>query len=297
MKLSLVQMNATEDVADNVNRACSWIDEAASQGADLVLLPEFFNNFYFFQYRDYDYVRLAERDDGYSMTRVRDRARQHGIHVIATLYEEEMPGLYYDTAVLIAPDGSISGKYRKTHPGCYRSLEGIYFRAGTQFPVFDVVGWKVGIVICYDTLFPETTRCSILNGAELICIPFCASSVILSPQASSLPSRTGEETRDDEYWMRWWTTLMSQRALDNIAYLAPCNHVGVEGDVSFLGGSCVVDPGGRIQAMAEGEGVITAELDRELFMDRRRVTPFLRDRRPHIYGPICRETDSRAAAP
>jgi len=291
MRLSLVQMNATTDVADNVNRACEWIEEAASQGADLVVLPECFNNFYFFQYRDYDYVRFAEPDDGYSMSRVREQARQNCVHVIATIYEEERPGLYYDTAMVIAPDGSIAGKYRKTHPGNYRSLEGIYFRAGTQFPVFDIAGWKVGIVICYDTLFPETTRCAMLNGAELICIPFCASSVILSPSASSLPSRTGEGTRNEPYWMQWWTTLMSQRALDNVSYVAPCNHVGLEGDVSFLGGSCVVDPGGRIVEMADGETVITVELDRELFLDKRRFTPFLRDRRPHIYTPICREMD------
>ncbi len=291
MNLSLVQMNATEDVADNVRRACAWIDEAARQKADLVVLPEFFNTFYFFQYRDYDYVRLAERDDGYSMGRVREKARRHGLHVIATIYEEEMPGLYFDTAMLIGPDGNIIGKYRKTHPGCYRSLEGIYFRAGTQYPVFDVCGWKVGMVICYDTFFPESIRCVTLNGAELVCIPFCASSVILSPRSSSLPSHTGEETRDEEAWLRSWTTLMTQRAIDNMAYVAPCNHVGVEGDVSYLGGSCVVDPGGRVVQMAQGECVLTVALDRDYLLEKRRITPFFRDRRPSTYGVICREPD------
>jgi len=291
VNLSLVQMNAVENVNDNVERACHWIDVAVRQGADLIVLPEFFNTFYFFQYRDYDYIRLAERDDGCTMVRVREKARQHRRHVIATIYEEDMAGLYYDTAMLIAPDGSITGKYRKTHPGCYRSLEGIYFRAGSRYPVFDVCGWKVGIAICYDTFFPESIRCLMLNGAELVCIPFCASSVILSPEASSLPSHTGEGTRDDAKWSQRWATLMSQRAIDNVVYLAPCNHVGLEGAVSFAGGSCVVDPDGRIVGMAEGEGVLTTELDRELLLNKRRTTPFLRDRRPHIYGAITRETD------
>ena len=292
MRLGLVQMNATADVADNVQRACHWIDEAATLGANLVVLPEFFNTFYFFQYRDYDYVKLAERDDGYSMTRIRNKANEHGIHIIATLYEEERPGLYFDTANVVAPDGSIVGKYRKTHPGCYRSLEGIYFRAGTSFPVFPIQEWKVGIVICYDTFFPETVRCSVLNGAELVCIPFCASSVILSPGASSLPSKTGEQTRDDHSWLQSWKRLMSQRAFENVSYVAPCNHVGREGDVSYLGGSCVVDPRGDVVRMASGEEVITVDLDRDAFLETRRTTPLFRDRRPHIYGPICQEVDA-----
>jgi N-carbamoylputrescine amidase len=128
-------MNATEDVADNVRRACAWIDEAARQKADLVVLPEFFNTFYFFQYRDYDYVRLAERDDGNSMGLVREKARRHGLHVIATNLRRGDARSVLRNRDADRPDGNIIASTARHNPGCYRSLEGNYFRAGTQYPV------------------------------------------------------------------------------------------------------------------------------------------------------------------
>jgi len=115
-------MNSGQDRDDNMLRTCQFIDQAAQEGPDLIVLPEFFNTLYFAQYRDYKYIQWAERDDGYTMTRVRDRARQHGVYIIATIYEEESPGIYYDTAMVVDPQGQIVGKYRKNHPAAFLFL-------------------------------------------------------------------------------------------------------------------------------------------------------------------------------
>ena len=133
------------------------------------------------------------------------KAREHRTTICATIFEEQGPGVYFDTAFFIGPDGEIIGKYRKTHPAAVQSLEKIYFRGGTRFPVVDVKGFKVGAVICYDHCFPETVRCCAVNGAELVVGPFAA---------PAFPT---------------WDSLMITRAWENGVYLAPCNKVGPRG--------------------------------------------------------------------
>lgn len=275
MNLSVVQMNSSPDRDANVEKACALIDLAVTRdAADLVVLPEFFNTFYFAQYRDYAYMDLAERDDGPAMTRVRDAARRHGIHVLATIFEEEAPGLYYDTAIMVGPGGETVGKYRKVQPAAVQSLEKLFFRYGSHFPVFRVGDWRVGAIVCYDTLFPESARCVALNGAELVLVPFAAPQQLL------------------------WRDIMRTRALENGVYFAPCNKVGTEGvgtaeDWRFGGQSMIVDPLGAVlvELDDEQEGVITATLERESVFQARRRYPMFRDRRPDLYGPICTATE------
>ncbi|MCK7473350.1 MAG: hypothetical protein MZV49_07005 [Rhodopseudomonas palustris] len=90
------------------------MDEAMA-APDLVVLPEFFNVEYFPQYRDYRYLDYAETEDGYTQTRIKAKAREHGIHIVSTIFEVARPGFHYDTAMLINPEGRIVGKYRKVH--------------------------------------------------------------------------------------------------------------------------------------------------------------------------------------
>jgi N-carbamoylputrescine amidase len=206
-KLAIVQMNSTDDLKENLAKAEAFVTDAATKhDAGLVVVPEFFNIPYVFQYRDYAHIDRAEPADGPSITLMRKLARQHGIALVATVFEEEAAGLCYDTAYFIEADGEIVGKYRKAHPAAVQSLEKIYFRYGSHFPVFRLQGLKVGAIICYDTLFPESARCVALNGAELIVVPFAA------PQ---LPT---------------WRSLMVTRAFENGAWFAPANKVGPEGD-------------------------------------------------------------------
>jgi N-carbamoylputrescine amidase len=270
MRLALIQMNSRTAARDeNVARACAFIDEAARQQATLVVLPEFFNVEYFPQYRDYRYMDYAEPEDGYTQTRIAEKARQHGIHIVSTIFEMARPGLYYDTAMLIDSEGRIVGKYRKVHPAAYLSLEKIYFRGGSSFPVFRVDEWTIGFSICYDNLFPESCRCVALNGAELIIAPYATS--VADP----------------------WENFLSTRALENGVFLAVCNHVGQEGDWRMSGKSMIINPQGKILVQAGGgdEQIIRADIDRESVIQARRTFFLFRDRRPDAYGSIVQRTE------
>jgi predicted amidohydrolase len=270
MRLALVQMNSrTASRDENVARACAFVDEAARENPDIVVLPEFFNTEYFPQYRDYRFMDYAEAEDGYTQTRMKEKARQHGIHIVSTIFEMARPGLYYDTAMLIGPQGEITGKYRKVHPAALLSLEKIYFRGGSSFPVFRVGEWTIGFSICYDNLFPESCRCLTLQGAELIIAPYA------TPVADP------------------WENFLTTRALENGVFLAACNHVGKEGDWMMSGKSMVIDPLGKILAKASPteEEIITAEFEREAVIQARQRFPLARDRRPDAYGAIVRATE------
>lgn len=273
IRLALIQMRSEVGARDeNVSKALAYIDEAAKESPDLIVLPEFFNTEYFAQYRDYKYMDYAEPEDGYTITAIRKKAAELGSHICATIFEEESPGLYYDTAFMIDRTGEIIGKYRKTHPAAVLSLEKIYFRYGTRFPVWEINGMRVSAIICYDHFFPETARCASINGAELILGPFAA------------PPDTTQN----------WDAMMRIRAFENGVFMAPCNKVGVEGGWTFGGGSLVADPFGNIvqKASTEEDDMIVLDIDREVVFDARRKYPLLRDRRPDIYGPVTATDES-----
>ena len=230
LRLAQIQMQSKANARDeNVAKACRYIDEVADEKPDLIVLPEFFNHEYVFQWRDYAHIDNAEPEDGHTIAAMREKAREHGTTICATIFEEQGPGVYFDTAFFIGPDGEVFAKYRKTHPAAVQSLEKIYFRGGTRFPVVDVKGFRVGVIICYDHVFPETARCATVNGAELILGPFAA---------PAFPT---------------WDALMVARAFENGVYMAPTNKVGLEGEWVFGGRSLVVDPFGQIVAKASDE--------------------------------------------
>ncbi len=269
MKISLIQMNSRVNRDENVERALEYVAGAARDGAEMVVVPEFFNREYFPQYRDYKYMDYAEPDDGYTTTRMKDAARAHGIWLVSTIFEMERPGLYYDTAMLIDPEGKIAGKYRKVHPAALLSLEKIYFRGGSSFPVFRLGEWTVGISTCYDNLFPESCRCLAVRGAELIIAPYA------TPVADP------------------WENFLTTRALENGVYFAACNHVGQEGEWRMSGKSMVISPGGKILIQASGteEQTIAWEIERDEVVRARRNFPLMRDRRPDAYGEIARPVE------
>lgn len=278
LKLCVIQMNSRERDRDaNVATASRYIDAAMGERPDLILLPEFFNTEYFAQYRDVKYMSYAEPDTGPTITAMAAKAKQHQVHVVATIYEIDGPGIYFDTAVVIGPTGEILGKYRKTHPAAVRSLEKIYFKRGSRFPLFDIQGWKVGITICYEWAFPEVARCVAVKGAELILMPFA------TPFSTLVP--------------HMWESVLATRAWENGVYLAACNKVGREGEWTFGGKSLVADPMGRLltQASAEKDETIFATIGMEQVLESRKVRPMWRDRRPEIYTPLCAfEEDVRA---
>ena len=270
MKIAAVQMTSSTDVGENIGRACAFVERAAQDhGAALVVLPEFFNTLYFAQYQDKAYHALAEPEDGRTLTAIREQARRSGIAVIATIYEMAGPGLYYDTAFHIDPDGAIRFRYRKTHPAAVLSLEKLYFRYGSRFDTYGMDEWRIGIGICYDMAFPETARCLAVAGAELL----------IAPYATSRTSMFQEVLRT--------------RAFENGCYLVAANKVGREGDWTFGGQSVIADPYGTVLATCDTQeqAIISAELSRDAVIKARIDFPARRDRRPELYGAITTAVD------
>jgi len=270
MRLALVQMNATPDREENVERACRHIEKAADGGADLVVIPEFFNIAYPFYRQSTEIYALAESMEGPSVTRVREAAAGRGVNLIATIYEKEAEGVFFDTSFVFDRSGGFLGRYSKVHPAGPKvsGMERLYYRGGTRFPVFTIDDWKIGISICYDWRFPETARCLTVNGAEIVIMPFA------SPYTAI------------------WDKGVPFRAWENSIYTATCNHVGQEEDTFFPGDSMVSDPYGEIIAHAGNEEqVIYADLIREVLAEAHAVNGVLRDRRPEVYTALTTPMD------
>ena len=177
MRIALLQIGCRScRSGDNVDNAARWVEEAyRTYNPDLIVLPEFFNTCYFPQYNDVPrYWTLAEPLDGRAVTALREQARDLSTCIAAGIYERGSTGIHFDTAVFVESDGSLTGVYRKVHapavPGGYEKL---YYVPGTQYSVFDTsMGWKVGLLICYDWRFPEAARSLAIGGADLILMPF-----------------------------------------------------------------------------------------------------------------------------
>ena len=277
MKLALIQMESTiGGLEENVDRASSFIDEAAGDGAQLVVLPEFWSTGYFPLAVDYSLYDLADSEDGKATTAVKEKARQHGVHIASSIYERQAAGLFYNTSMMVNPEGEVISKYRKVHVPARRGLEKLFYRGGSKFPVARVGEWQVGTMLCYDTLLPEPARCLALNGAELILAPF------------------GASTTEGGIWEHMIIT----RAFENGAYVAACNAVGdlelPDGDGFTLGGkSIIVDPEGGIVAEADaaGETIVYGDLGLDRVSEVRTRYFMLRDRRPDAYHVITMATE------
>jgi beta-ureidopropionase len=193
--------------------------------------------------------------------------------MVVPVYEEEQPGVYYNTAAVIDADGSYLGKYRKTHiPHCKPGFwEKFYFRPGNLgYPVFETARARIGVYICYDRHFPEGARALGLAGAEIVFNP--------SATVAGL----------SEYL---WKLEQPAHAVANGYFVGAINRVGNEAPWKigeFYGQSYFCDPRGRV--LAEGprdaDAVVVADLDLDLIDEVRAVWQFYRDRRPDAYGPL-----------
>ena len=258
----------------NIDNQMKFIESAAKQGVQMLCFQEIFTTPYFCaeqQTRWYDAVEKVP--DGPTVKLMQDVAKQFGMVLIVPIYEEEISGIYYNTAAVIDADGKYLGKYRKTHiphvaPGFW---EKFYFRPGNLgYPCFDTAFARIGVYICYDRHFPEGARCLGLNGAEIIFNP--------SATVAGL----------SEYL---WKLEQPAHAVANGYFVGAINRVGTEAPWNigeFYGQSYFCDPRGQI--IAEGsrdqDELIIAELDMEKIREVRNTWQFFRDRRPDLYGPI-----------
>ena len=249
------------------------IDEAAAKGVQVLCFQEVFTQPYFCPSQDKKWYGAAEAiPDGYTTRLMQEYARKHNMVIIVPIYEEVMPGLYYNTAAVIDADGSCLGKYRKTHiPQVAGFWEKFFFKPGaSNWPIFETAYIKLGVYICYDRHFPEGWRALSLKGAEIIYNP--------SATVAGLSQHL-------------WELEQPASAAANGVYIGAINRVGNEApwDIGeFYGSSYFVNPRGEIISQASGDKdeLLVTELDMDLVREVRDSWQFFRDRRPEAYTPL-----------
>jgi predicted amidohydrolase len=272
--------------ARNLAATIEWARRAKRRGAAFVLFPELSLSGHAGHPAA---VKNAEPvPGGDAVKRLCEVARELDLYLCAGIAEDDC-GIHYNTQFIVGPEGYI-GKQRKIHPSLD---EYCYFRGGTQLPVFELPFARVGIVICYDNSFPETSRCLAVRGAELIC----------GPRASRFGKWTGEsgarkalgDCKDQ------WRREQACRAHDNGTYVALCNTVGrsargIRGvEANHAGGCMLFDPEGRLVAESQtknlNEEMLVVKLSGEAVAARRCEQAFnLLTRKPEAYRALVELT-------
>ncbi|HST21850.1 MAG TPA: carbon-nitrogen hydrolase [Blastocatellia bacterium] len=284
--VGLVQMSATPDPDENLERAVAKVEEAAQKGAQVICLPELFRSQYFCQKEDADLFDLAEPADGPSTQALSRVAREHRVSVVAPIFERRAAGLYHNSAVVIDSEGKTAGIYRKMHiPDDPAYYEKFYFTPGDLgFRSFDVGVGQIGTLICWDQWYPEGARLTALRGANVLFYP---TAIGWHPHEKE---QYGASQRDA------WQTIQRSHSIANGVYVAAVNRVGhekpVEGTagVEFWGSSFLCDPFGVViaEASIDKEEILVGEVDVSRIEEVRRNWPFLRDRRIDAYTGIER---------
>src|SRR6266511_2756212 len=174
VRAAVIQCNVSMSKQEAIDKHIELIGKAAAEGAQVTCLQEIFHGPYLPAEPDPKWYATAEPEDGPTVSRMQEVAREHNMVLIVPFYEEAQTGVYYNSAVVIEGDGAIAGKYRKTHiphvGPCF--WEKFYFKPGNLgYPVFDTSVGRIGLIICYDRHFPEIGRVLELKGAELVFNP------------------------------------------------------------------------------------------------------------------------------
>ncbi len=273
MKIALVQMRCTENKEENVKKAVNYVREASTRGVEIVCLQELFSTIYFPAVEDYKYFALAEPIPGPTIDRLCDMAKRFKVSIIAPILEEdtEVVGIFYNASVVIGSDGNVLGKYRKTHiPQLPGYKEKFYFKPGNlPYSVFDTGGCKLAVVLCYDRHFPEPIRTEAIRGAQIVFVPTCTA-----------------------FYPETWELELRAHAAFNTIFVAGVNRVGKEFPrqaAKYFGKSLVANPTGHIAAQAgEDEELLIVDVNLDEVRERRKIAPFLRDRRPELYEDLVR---------
>ncbi len=258
----------------NIDKHIDMIDDAARQGVQILCMQEVFNTPYFCAEQETRWYEAVEKiPDGPTTQLMQEVAKQHDMVIVVPIYEEEITGIYYNTAAVIDADGKYLGKYRKNHiphvaPGFW---EKFYFKPGNLgYPTFETAFARVGVYICYDRHFPEGARALGLNGAEIVFNP--------SATVAGL----------SEYL---WKLEQPAHAVANGYFVGAINRVGHEQpwDIGeFYGQSYFCNPRGQIIAEAprDEDALVVADLDLDMIRQVRNTWQFFRDRRPDTYDEL-----------
>ena len=275
MTVSAVQITAVDGEKDaTVARMLDFLDEAGRRGSQLCVLPEVWTGLGYSAEKAYQ--EIAEPIPGPTTALLGEKARQYGMYVVGSMYEQA-GNTYYNASPLIAEDGAIVGTYWKTHlfdapnrtdiQGGIRESDKV--TAGMELPVYPTPPARIGVSVCSDLRFPEVYRELALKGAEVI---VCASA-FLSPRLDH------------------WEFFLRARATENQCWVVASGQYGVEpkSGIAFVGRSMIVDPWGTVVATAsDEEGVVTAIIDLAFADEVKRRYPLMTQRRPELYQSIGR---------
>ncbi len=281
-----VQMRCSKDTAANIEKADSLVREAAAGGAQIILLPELFENLYFCQERNYDYYSYATPvNDNPAVKHFKEVARELNVVLPISFYERD-ENVFFNTVAVIDTDGSVLGIYRKTHiPDDHYYQEKFYFTPGdTGFKVWDTKYGKIGVGICWDQWFSETARCMTVMGAEIL----------------FYPTAIGSEPILEVDSMPHWRRCMQGHSACNIVPVVAANRIGEEivlpseangnqsSSLIFYGSSFITNATGEItsQASRDKEEIIYGETDLDDNRNLRVSWGLFRDRRPEMYKEI-----------
>jgi N-carbamoylputrescine amidase len=281
LRVGAVQHRFHPDPAEHRAALADGVALAAEQGATLVCLQELTLSPYFAIVPNAleTAAAMAEPLPGGPTHELAARAaREHGIHVHASLYEQaEDGGLGYNTAIVVDPAGDVVAKTHKLHiPVTAGYYEDKYFRPGDDekgYPVVELGDARFGFPTCWDQWFPELARAYSLGGAEVIVYPTAIGSEPDHPDFDTQPL---------------WERVITGNGIANGTFMVAVNRIGHEAPLTFYGSSFISDPYGRVlvRAPRDEPAVLVADLDLDQRRDWLELFPFLRTRRPETYAAL-----------
>ncbi|MFY9301316.1 MAG: carbon-nitrogen hydrolase family protein [Candidatus Nitrosotenuis sp.] len=262
-KIAVVQLKASTDKTENLQKILDSIKFASDRGAHLCAFPEFMMFYTTSKQSPAELASLAESTNGNFVKTIAGAAKQNKIQVVGTLYEKSnRKDRVFDTSFFITESGRLAATYRKIH--LYDALgfkESKKLAAGSKIahPVKTSIG-KMGMLLCYDLRFPEMSRTLASSGSEVLIVP----------------SAWVKGHRKEEHWL----TINKTRAIENGCYVIAPDQVGN----IYCGRSLVVDPFGKILLdMKKRKGIGFADIAPAKVRQTRKALPLLQNRRTDVY--------------
>jgi N-carbamoylputrescine amidase len=286
LDIALIQQRFHGTKEKTIQKTLEFLKEAKDKGAKLAVLQELHQDRYFCINENTKNFKKAEsfKDDIIFWSNI---AKEYGLVLVTSLFEQRTYGLYHNTAVVFDKDGRVAGKYRKMHipddPGFY---EKFYFTPGDLgFEPIDTSIGRLGVLVCWDQWYPEAARIMALKGAEILIYP------------TAIGWFDEDEKKEKQRQLESWITIQRSHAIANGLPVIAVNRTGFEEDKSgcldgirFWGNSFACDAGGEIVCRLNDadEECKVIRINKQHTKTRRDIWPFLRDRRIDAYDTLLK---------
>lgn len=264
VRIALAQCNCIPgDVAANEQSMSAAMDAAGKGNADILVFPELCNTGCNPAILGDRLALLAQDANGSTLSLARRKAREHGMYVVPSMAYRENTAIF-NASVLVDPGGNILQVYKKNH--LWEKEQVIFSYGDHEYLVHSTPFGKIGLLICYDVDFPETSRILALRGAHIVFVSAAWATV----------------------YRNLWEIYLPSRALENTVFVAGVNRIGTEGDMVFFGSSRVYDPWGRLIARGgeHTEEVVFCDVNVQDTYVAREEFPYLKERRKEGYGGL-----------